>query len=62
MKPGYYLCSDRCFYLTGTKKGNRWIYLDIPYPEWCSLNWMCLPKNYDLTDSKYSKTNPTKFL
>lgn len=61
MKIGYYLTEDRCYYLTGTKKGNKWIYLDIPDPEWCSLVWTCLPKQTEINKSTYYKENPTKF-
>ena len=62
MNQGFYLIeTDRCYYLTGTKKGNRWINLDDPDPEWMSLIWTCLPKEKEILKSTYHKTNPTQF-
>lgn len=61
--PGYYLIDNhitqRCYYITGTKKGNKWIETEVmhwceelnrherlPLPNcgWWALNWMCIPK------------------
>ena len=27
LKPGFYLLKDRCIFITGTTKGNKWILL-----------------------------------
>ena len=74
LKPGFYYSLDihlnmtRCFYLTGSKKGNKWIYLAddedgevqyLPNPEWWSLIWTCIPNAEDLNELEYSETNPT---
>lgn len=73
MKKGFYYhkgdYDERCYYLTGEKKGNKWIHLGtidgrdffvIPNPEWWTLNWMCIPTAEELKDFTYSETNPTR--
>jgi hypothetical protein len=73
-KPGFYYCNDpydeRCYYLTGEKSGNKWIYIagidgnkkvPVPNPEWMSLVWTCLPKKDELEGAEYSEENPTNF-
>ena len=60
LKPGFYLSDDRCIYASGTTKGNKWIYLNTPNPEWTTLMWNCIEK-YAIDNSVYSETNPTKF-
>ena len=75
MKKGFYLYSTetdkRCYYLTGEKKGNKWIYLGgmgedgfvyIENPQWMGLNWMCLLKEDELKDCVYFEYNPTNYL
>lgn len=74
LKPGFYYPIDinlnmlRCYYLSGSKKGNKWI--DLAYfeegetvflnsPEWMSLIWTCIPTSEELNEMEYSKTNPT---
>jgi hypothetical protein len=71
MKKGFYYLntavSTRCYYLTGEKKGNKWIELagmnevkvPVPNPEWWALNWMNLPNQDELKKTTYSETNPT---
>lgn len=74
MKKGFYLIDNhitvRCYYLTGEKKGNKWISIAeiddqelryFPDAEWWSLNWMCLPKEEELVDAQYFETNPTDY-
>ncbi len=77
MKAGYYYhktnSDERCFFLTGEKKGNKWIYIggtggEIPdqfyYLKdacWMSLIWTCLPSEEELKEYTYSETNPTNF-
>ncbi len=60
IKPGFYLTNDRCVYSTGTKKGNKWIYLEVPNPEWTTLMWTCI-EPYSINKSTYHKNNPTNF-
>ena len=64
MKKGYYYNENRCYFLTGSKKGNKWIDLEDLDPEWVSLLWTCLPKEEELSEFnyKYSSLNPTKFI
>ena len=68
MKEGfYYLKTDimtRCYYISGIKKGNKWIEISwegetLPNPEWWSLNWMNLPDKEEQTILTYHETNPT---
>jgi hypothetical protein len=60
LKPGFYLCDDRCIYASGTTKGNKWIYLDSAKPEWNTLMWNCIEK-YAIDNSTFHQTNPTQF-
>ncbi len=75
MKKGFYYFKtenvERCYYLTGEKKGNRWIslggingneFVNDPDPQWMNLNWMCVPKKDDIKRCIYSEINPTKYL
>lgn len=73
MKIGYYYKNTseyaRCFYFSGSKKGNRWIdirsdghtYRDTM---WMSLMWMCLPKEAELNSEGYIhfEQNPTQYI
>lgn len=69
MKEGFYYINTtnwvRCYYLTGEKKGNKWISIfefePIPNPEWWALNWMNLPNKEELTGYEYFKDNPTDY-
>ena len=66
LTPGFYFLANenvvRCYYLTGTKKGNKWIEMDgIDNPEWWSLIWTCIPTAEELTECKYFKQNPTDY-
>jgi len=71
MKRGFYYINTkddiRCYYLTGEKKGNKWIYIGceegivLDGPEWCSLLWTCLPKEEDLKNATFHETNPTEY-
>ena len=78
LKPGFYYHLDinlnmtRCFYLSGSKKGNKWIYFgdsdDQQYefrgvkdPEWVALMWTCIPKAEELNELEYYKQNPTDY-
>ena len=57
VKAGYYLHEDRCFYLTGTLKGNKWIYEDWADEGWVSLTWTCI--NAECVEgATYSETIP----
>jgi len=75
MKKGFYYInskfSRRCYYLTGEKKGNKWIdiagwddnhLIDLPAPIWMALLWTCLPTEDELKDSEYSEENPTNHI
>ena len=75
MKKGFYYHKDeideRCYYLTGEKKGNKWIYIGgehngkfrtDPNPIWMSLIWTCLPKEEELKEYTFSNTNPTPYV
>lgn len=59
--PGYYYNTNRCYYLTGSKKGNKWIDLTYREPEWWGFAWMCIPSDSELDKMKFSETNPTKY-
>ena len=56
---GFYLSDDRCHYLTGKTKGNKWIYLNSHKPEWCGLMPNAINKDL-VTRSVYHSFNPTK--
>jgi hypothetical protein len=61
LKVGFYLIQgDRCFFTTGTTKGNKWINLDEPNPQWNSIMWNCIDK-YEIDLSVFHTENPTKF-
>jgi hypothetical protein len=60
----------RCYYLTGEKKGNKWIEIAglndnklvfLPSPEWVSLMWTCLPDEEELSKCTYSESNPMSY-
>ena len=59
---GYYFLKNihsiRVYYLSGEKKGNKWIDLVCHAPEWTSLLWTCIPKESELNRCEYSETNP----
>lgn len=72
LKPGYYCHLDikldmtRCYYLSGTKKGNKWIYFGdsdgwVKDPKWVALMWTCIPNAEELNDLEYYKQNPTDY-
>ena len=65
LKKGFfYLKSEwgnRCYYLSGGKKGNKWIELLEPKPQWCTLTWTCIPDDEDLEECIFSEKNPTEF-
>jgi hypothetical protein len=65
LTPGFYLIEEtfayRCYYLTGTTKGNKWINLNVPNPKWTGLMWNAItPDDNDLTH--YHQQNPTSFI
>ena len=56
--PGFYLLpNDRCYYLTGTLGGNKWIDFDWADEGWSSLMWTCINKEC-IEDAIYSEENP----
>ena len=58
IKPGYYyLPNNRCLYVTGTTKGNKWINLASATPKWGTLMWNCIEQNV-IDTANYSLTNP----
>ena len=73
MKKGFYHLKnedfERCYYLTGEKKGNKWIdikslgesLVETHDFGWWALNWMCLPDEEEHKKLVYSKENPTNF-
>jgi hypothetical protein len=66
LKPGYYLLDDkftglkRCVYATGTTKGNKWIDLTSPNPQWVALMWNCISQD-EISKSVYYEQNPTEY-
>jgi len=63
LKQGYYLIKGigaRCIYVTGTTKGNKWINLEVPNPQWTRLQWNCIHRD-EIEIGLYSETNPTSF-
>ena len=71
LKPGFYYIKGekigrsyigaRCFFITGTTKGNKWIELeDSPNPQWMALMWNCIDP-YEINLSVYHQQNPTIF-
>ena len=66
LKRGYYLIDDdlngikRCIYASSTTKGNKWIELNVPNPQWMTLMWNCISKD-EIERSVYSEDNPTKY-
>lgn len=74
MKKGFYYLKSkytiRCYYLTGEKKGNKWIEIEgynddklckIPDAEWMGLMWNFIPKEEEIKRCLYTETNPTEF-
>lgn len=65
LKLGFYLVNEtncfRCFYLTGTTSGNKWINLSVPNPQWNALMWTCINK-YEVDFATFHNTNPTEFV
>lgn len=61
LAPGFYLLNatncKRCFYITGTLKGNKWIDLEVPNPAWMSLMWTCINKD-TLSDCTFYENDP----
>ena len=61
LKVGYYFIEgNRCIYATGTTKGNKWIDLDVPKPQWRTLMWNCI-NTLDIAFTTYHTDNPTNF-
>jgi hypothetical protein len=66
LKPGFYyyvnenIDTERCFYITGTLKGNKWIEIRVLDPEWTSLFWNCISES-ELNECTYFQENPTKY-
>jgi hypothetical protein len=63
LKPGFYYINgeeSRCFYVTGTTKGNKWIDLYVPNPQWMTLMWNCID-SYEINLSTFHQQNPTDF-
>jgi len=61
LTPGFYLSDDRCTYIIGKTKGNKWIYLNSHKPEWCGLMPNAITKENIIDNSTYYSFNPTKF-
>ncbi len=62
LTPGFYLIEgDRCAYITGTTKGNKWINLNVPNPQWTGLMWNCITAD-DIPFRTLHSTNPTNFV
>ena len=58
LKAGFYLIKDeKCFYITGTTKGNKWVDLDTHTPEWWGLMWNCIDPD-EIEVAEYHETNP----
>jgi hypothetical protein len=61
VEPGYYFIDNeyekRCYYLTGERKGNKWIELQVSSPKWMSLAWTSIEADM-LRNSTYYKNNP----
>ena len=64
LQPGFYIIeetfSHRCFYITGTTKGNKWINLAVPNPKWTGLMSNGIDE-YSIGLSTIHSTNPTSF-
>jgi hypothetical protein len=60
LTPGFYLSSDRCIYITGKTKSNKWIYLSSHKPEWCGLMPNAIT-NDTINNTSYYTYNPTDF-
>ena len=74
---GFYLTNDntRCYYVSGSTKGNKWIVLGhinsdgfkpIEDTQWNGLMWWCLLTDIDvgldaLNDTTFYTTNPTQY-
>lgn len=60
--PGYYYLRTknvhRCFYATGTTRGNKWIDLTDPKPQWMDLLWNCMSSD-EIIASTFHTENPT---
>jgi len=65
LQPGFYLIEEtfsyRCYYITGTTKGNKWINLNVPNPQWTGLMWNCITVD-DISLCTLHSTNPTNFV
>lgn len=61
LTPGFYLSKDRCLYITGKTKGNKWIYLTSYKPKWCGLMPNAITQKNDIDNSIYYLFNPTEF-
>jgi hypothetical protein len=65
LTPGFYLIKEtfsyRCYYITGTTKGNKWINLNVPNPQWTGLMWNCITTD-DIPLCTLHSTNPTNFV
>lgn len=64
LQPGFYIIeetfSNRCLYITGTTKGNKWINLAVPNPQWTGLMWNCINDD-SIGLATIHSTNPTSF-
>ena len=74
VKRGFYYLnneySERCYFLSGDKKGNKWIDIagingiekvPMPDPQWTTLIWTCIPKENELSECSFHEENPTIF-
>ena len=67
LKPGFYLLKDRCIFITGTTKGNKWILLGkrstgtiYDTPDWMALMWNAI-NSLMMEGAEYHANNPTGY-
>jgi hypothetical protein len=71
LRPGFYFKPEikirnyvepaRCFYITGSLKGNKWVDFDNHSPKWMPLSWTSIDKDM-MIDTTYHVSNPTNLL
>ena len=67
LKPGFYLRGNRCIFITGTTKGNKWISLEkrstgtiYDIPDWQALMWNAI-NSLMMEGAEYHANNPTGY-
>jgi hypothetical protein len=58
IKIGNYVEPARCYFITGSLKGNKWVDFDNHNPAWMSLSWTSINKEM-MIDTTYHASNPT---